>query len=86
MDLNEITITANPAYSATQVDVRSCPEELRSLLNGKGDRYIYCDDSDNTDLLSLLNGNGSKDADHYKTYMRLKLDSLRIDAARSRRS
>ncbi|RSL15567.1 HK97 family phage prohead protease [Edaphobacter aggregans] len=32
LELTELTVTANPAYLQTQVDVRSCPKELRSLL------------------------------------------------------
>jgi HK97 family phage prohead protease len=35
IELLELTVTANPAYLQTQVDVRSrCPKELRSLLDG----------------------------------------------------
>lgn len=34
IELLELTVTSNPAYLQTQVDVRSCPQELRSLLNG----------------------------------------------------
>lgn len=32
LDLDEITVTPYPCYLDTQIDVRSCPKELRSLL------------------------------------------------------
>lgn len=32
IELLELTVTSSPAYLQTQVDVRSCPKELRSLL------------------------------------------------------
>jgi HK97 family phage prohead protease len=33
IELLELSVTASPAYLQTQVDVRSCPKELRSLLD-----------------------------------------------------
>jgi uncharacterized protein len=46
LELLELTVTANPAYLQTQVDVRSCPKELRSLLDSDED---VCDCPRNED-------------------------------------
>ena len=32
IEIFELTVCASPAYTQTQVDIRSCPKELRSLL------------------------------------------------------
>jgi hypothetical protein len=42
LELLELTVTANPAYLQTQVDVRSCPKGLRSLLDGTDDEDCDC--------------------------------------------
>lgn len=49
LELFELTLTAAPCYEQTTTSVRSCPPELRSLLNGlddDDDENEACDDPD----------------------------------------
>ena len=55
IQIRELSITAIPAYLQTQVDVRSCPRELRSLLRSLND-----DDEDEDDCDCERNPDGTK--------------------------
>jgi Escherichia/Staphylococcus phage prohead protease len=47
--LYEVSVVGQPAYSATSVNLRSCPSELRTKLKRNDDDYDDNDDNDDLD-------------------------------------
>jgi uncharacterized protein len=82
IEILELTVTANPAYLQTQVDVRSCPKELRSLLDSDED---VCDCPRNEDG-SLVNPddcdcNGLNELDEEDRSAWAEMTLLRLELA-----